>query len=692
MAHQTIKLKPGIETNETPALNEVGISTSNLIRFTYNKDGLGLVQKYGGWSRYFPQQLPTPARALAAWEDLNAQTHLAVGCQNNISGQATLGVVTSGVLANVTPRYASDSIAPAVSTTAGSAIVTLTDNTTEGITNYDTVYILTHISIGGLILFGMYLCITDSLTQYQITSTDQFGNALPALSSSTSPTVASFATSSGSNFITVTLANHGFTVGQTYPVLVATTVGGVTLYGNYIITAVANANTFTIEAQQNAASTATASINGGNLALTYYFGVGAVPQGTGYGQGGYGQGGYGSGAAVIPATGTPMPATDWTLDNFGEVLIACPINGSLYQPVFQYDPTSGQPTATVIPQSPPVNDGIFIAMPQRQIVAWGSTVTGIQDPLLIRWCDVSNYNVWIGSATNQAGQYRLSRGSKIVGGMQGPRSGLIWTDVDLWSMTYIGGELVYSFFEIGTNCGLIGRKAMGALGGVVYWMGASQFYVLSGDGVEILPCDVWDVVFQQVDTSNANLIRCAVNTRFGEVAWFFPTLTSGGEVAFYVKYNTLMKCWDYGALARSAWIDQSVLGPPIGTDPNLLYIYQHETSPDADGQPLRASFTTGWAAISEGDYKTFIDQLWPDAKWGPFAGQQSATLQITFLGCDYPGDTPQVYGPYSVTQSTEYVNPRLRNRLISMQVTSTDSGSFWRLGAMRYRGKPDGRY
>jgi hypothetical protein len=584
-------------------------------------------------------------------------------------------------------------VAVSVSTTFGSSTVTITDTTVTGVTAYDAVYIRAHISVGGIVLFGSYPTTGISTNTYTITATDVLGNPLPATSTVTNGgAVASFATAITTNVVTVTLNNHGYSVGSTYPVLVSTPVGGITLYGNYIVQSVTSANVFTIYGSSIATATATASINGGNAAFTYNFGVGAVVTGTGYGIAGYGIGGYGTGVNITAASGSPVTANDWVLDNWGQVLISCAVNGTQYQPLYQYDPTSGSPNATIIPQGPMVNEGMFVAMPQRQIIAYGSSFNGVQDPLLIRWCDVNNYSSWIAQVTNQAGSYRIPKGSKIVGGFQGPAQSLIWTDLDVWAMNYIGQPNIYGFNEIGSGCGLIAKKAVAALQGDVYWMGPSQFFKLGASGVQPLPCPIWDVVYQNLDSSNASKIRVAVNSRFNEVAWYYPTTSSGGEVSAYIKYNALINEWDYGTLARSAWIDQSVLGPPIGADPNLLYIYQHETSNDADGAAMTPSFQSGYFALSEGEDKTFVDQFWPDFKWGQYNQTQNASIKITFNVADYPGQTPAIFGPYTVTQASTYISTRFRGKLVSILVSGSDTGSFWRIGNMRYRYQVDGRF
>ena len=107
---------------------------------------------------------------------------------------------------------------------------------------------------------------------------------------------------------------------------------------------------------------------------------------------------------------------------------------------------------------------------------------------------------------------------------------------------------------------------------------------------------------------------------------------------------------------------------------------------------MEAGFTTGYAAISDGDQMMFIDQVWPDMKWGFVDEPKTAVVKITFYVTNYPGDPPIQYGPYEVTQGTQYLSVRMRGRLISMSVSSTDQNSFWRLGAIRYRFQHDGKY
>jgi hypothetical protein len=774
MPHASLKLIPGVDQNKTPALNEAAISESNLIRFVPDRQGLGLPQKLGGWTQFVDGSQSSIVRALHSWADIDGNSYLAIGEEDSLE------VAEAGLFSNqISPNYYIYNLPASFSTTNGSATV-LVDDVDSNISSYDGIYIVTPISVGGIVLSGYYPPIALDDDSYQITARNIIGILTPATSTvAAGGVVPSFTTVSGQTNITVTLPDHGYTAGATFAVLIPVLVGGVTLYGNYIVQGAQpiTTNTFTISAQNSATSSATEFMNNGDARIVYYVGQQNIPPPNGFGDGLFGNGGFGTGvtssggrqldiasistvgtlatvtinqelfvapgtditisgttnyngfydvisatsgatstfsfllggAAATETTGTvlintwgfppgvysqdyggavsPLEVTDWSLDNWGGILVAGIKKGGL----FYYDPISGSDRAQVVPNAPIISEGFFVSMPERQVVCYGTTFNGIQDPLLIRWSDIGNFTSWIATVSNQAGSFRIPKGSRIVGGMQGPQQGLIWTDTNLWSMQYINLPLVYSFNEIGSGCGLVGPKAMGTLGGVVYWMSQSQFYALSDGGVQTIPCSIWDVIFQDIDTEYWQNVRCAPNSRFGEISWFYPTIGSNGVPTKYVKYNTLLQQWDFGTLTRTAWIDQGVFGPPIGASDDG-FIYQHETSQDAAGSPMDSYVQTGYFALNEGDSMTFIDQVWPDMKWGYYGGDDDATVEITFYAADYPGQTPRVYGPYSVNRQTQYISPRIRARLISIKVSGSQIETFWRLGNIRYRLQPDGKY
>jgi hypothetical protein len=208
-----------------------------------------------------------------------------------------------------------------------------------------------------------------------------------------------------------------------------------------------------------------------------------------------------------------------------------------------------------------------------------------------------------------------------------------------------------------------------------------------------MPCSVWDFVFQNINPNYTQNVRAMPNTPFNECGWLFPSSASvSGECDSYVKMNITEPNapWDYGSLQRSAWIDQGALGMPIGAT-SAGNVYQHEMTNDAAGAALNASFTTGYFMIAEGEDYAFVDRIIPDMKWGDYPGSGAAKILLTFSVVNYPGDTPRTYGPYTVTQSTEFITVRFRGAQMAVTVQNLDVGSFWRLGRIRYRYAPSGR-
>jgi hypothetical protein len=280
-----------------------------------------------------------------------------------------------------------------------------------------------------------------------------------------------------------------------------------------------------------------------------------------------------------------------------------------------------------------------------------------------------------------------------VAGAAVSNQNLIWTDLDLWAMNFIGYPDTFGFNKIEAGAGACSSHAVLQLRGGVYWMGKSNFYQFAGSGVVVIPCPVWDFVFQRLNLNFVQNVRAMPNTPFNEAGWCFPSTASvSGENDSYVKFNISEpgQPWDYGMLARSAWIDLTVLGPPIGAVPSGV-IYSQESGSDAAGQPLVSSFQTGYFVLQEAEEYSYIDQVLPDFIFGESGASPSAQIQMTFLTVNYPGDTPVSYGPYTITQATEYISVRFRARQVAIQIQSSDLGSFWRLGRVRFRFAPSGR-
>lgn len=688
MAFDAIKLRPGVTVDWTPTLNEAGYSQSQLIRF---RDGLA--QKIGGYTKFYPFALSGVPRDLHAWQDLNGADHLGVGTTSSYA------MITGSSLQTITPQTLVSDFSPNFSTTINTPTVTVDDPNISNVTTFDSVFFNTPISVGGIILSGLYpIAEVTGTHTYTITA------ATNATSSVTSGgAVPVFTATINSSIISVALDAHGFAVGNEISFAISTSVHQVTVFGTYPATVITDANDFQIQGATQANANGAVSMNGGNAELVYYIALGPPAGGVGYGLGAYGAGGYGTGVVPSAQTGTPISASDWTSDNWGELVVMCPANGGLYY----FDPTGGFTNASLINSGPIFNSGMFVSTTEQIMIAYGSCLGQLQaigpsnikigvaqDPMLVQWSDSGDFFNWIPSNASFAGNYRIPIGSKIRCGLAGSgNQNLIWTDLDLWAMDFIGQPDVFGFNQIGAGAGAAGRHAVQKFRGAVYWMGVSNFYIYDGSGVRVLPCPVWDAVFQNFNTAFAENVRALPNTPFNEVGWAYPSLASAnGENDSYVKMNVTEagQPWDYGALARSSWIDQSVLGSPIATTPSGV-VYQQESGNDADGQPLLASFTTGYAVIGDGEDMVQVDQVIPDFKWGTYAANPNAQIQITFNVVDFPGQTPRQFGPYTVTQATKYLWVRFRGRQVSVTISSADLGSFWRLGLIRYRWRATGK-
>lgn len=671
MPFKTLILQPGVNTIATQTLNKMQLAVSNLVRF-YG----GMVEKLGGWLKLTAVTFGGVCRGLHGWSDLEANGYIAVGTTTHlyiltVSTGALVAFVGGTPLTPFTPVTTNPS--PNFSTTAGSASIVIVDSgytPTVG----QPINLVTQISIDdNILLSGNYIVnAIGAGNSYSITAATIAGSTI-----SNGGTLPFFGTTSGSNAVSVVLPNASYPNGGQFVVGASTTIGGITLLGSYTVVGTSGDTFYIYPVGQVATSTASGFENSGNAQITYN----APPGFAGPGR-------------------LPDPTPQWSLDNFGQDLIACRSNG----PIQYWQPPSGT-LNFVSPNAPVYNTAVFV-MPQIQIiVALGASVGGQQQPLLVAWCDAGDFTDWIPSATNQAGSYQISTGTRLVGGLAVGLGALLWTDIDAWSMTYTGAEFVFGFNRIAANCGLIAQRAAGIGGTTVAWLSQQGFFAMAlGGGVAPLECPVWDFFINNVDTTNLGEIHCAENPQYHELAWHFPIaptspIYSASAPYAYVKWNYVENnAWDYGQSTqyqRTAWTGRSPLGNPVGADLAGL-LHQHEIGFDANGVAMVGGWQTGYFDLAEGEEYAFVDMIIPDFALDWVTTPPVLTLNV--LATNYPftlpTGAPQTIGPFTINAASGqpgFVPLRARARQLALSVSWADLGTFNRIGAIRFRVAPDGR-
>ena len=685
MPFRTIRLQPGVDLEATPTLNQVRLAATTLVRF-YN----GLVEKLGGWVALTKQTFIGTCRGLESWADIVGNGYIAVGTEQRLE------VLIGGSLYDITPLVATTNPPVSFSTIAGSDTVTITDADYEPNMG-DWINLQTPVSVGGIVLSGFYQDTgTGGVNQYTV----QAANAATATATVTNGgSVPVYTTTVSSASVQVTLDANGYVVGDTYSALVPTAVGGVTVSGLYEIMTIIDANNFTIITTGIASSTASVAENGGNAQIGYLLPSGFAVDTflTGYGIGDYGAGDYG---LSDNSEQELVLLRQWSLSNWGQDLIASPSGGGIYY----WQPPTPSP-AIVVSDTAPIYSTAVFTMPQVQIiVSLGSETGGMHEPLLIRWCDQGDFTDWTATATNQAGSFFLPSGSLLVGGLPIGLGALVWTDQDLWSMTYLGFPLVFGFNLVSQGCGLLAQRVGGSVGNLVMWLSTHQFFRYDiGGGVRPVECPVWDFYWNNTDQTQLGQYHCAVNSNFNEMAWFFPIavsspLYSADTQLGYVKFNYVENAWDYGISSqyqRTAWIGHTPAGSPVGADTAGL-LQSHEVGNDANGEPMIGGWQTGYFQLTEGEDYPFIDLILPD-----FALQSTAAapvITMNLLTTTYPfslfGASPRTIGPFTVTSGpggAGFIPCRARDRQVALSASWSDLGTSNRIGAIRVRYAPDGR-
>jgi|TARA_R110000824_G_scaffold745_1_gene4687 hypothetical protein len=523
----------------------------------------------------------------------------------------------------------------------------------------------------------------------------------------TTTNATTFAATNGSAIITVTDSGNGVSVGDFVTFSGAATLGGnvtaAILNAEHEVVSVPTGNTYTITVSVSA--NASDSGNGGGSVTSVYqinVGLNTGVTGTGWGIGTWGRGTWGSGSS---SAGAEAQLGLWTQDNFGEDLLINQRQGNIYY----WDASAGVSSRAVVLSglsganlAPTVAKQIMVSDRDRHVIAFGcddESSIGTQDPLLIRFADQESLTDWQTRTDNTAGSLKLGTGSEIVCAKEAREEILVWTDVSLHSMRFLGPPFTFGISQISGLITIMSPNAAIAVEDFSAWMGRDDFYVYKG-GVSTLPCTVKQYVFSDMNQDQTQKICCGVNSAFSEIWWFYPS-SSSTENDRYVVWNYTNNLWYYGNLPRTAWLDRGIKSNPIGASDDK-YLYSHELGLD-DGSTVPASAISSFIEssqvdIGQGDQFSFVSRVIPDISFTTStASSPSANLILksrNFPGADYEqtdtsGVTQTASSPIELY--TEKADVRLRGRSMTLRVESSSTGVQWKLGTPRMNVRPDGR-
>jgi hypothetical protein len=489
------------------------------------------------------------------------------------------------------------------------------------------------------------------------------------------------------------------------------------------VTGITSTTVFTIT--QSTAATGTVA-TGGSIDVNPYENVGPAEQSYGYGWGTdtWGAGGWGEASSAQDVILEPGL---WSLDNFGQVLIATIANGKTFTwnagaatplTVRASTSTSGFETTS----NPTATRLTLVSPTTRHLCHFGTETTigdtTTQDDMFIRFSDQENINLYTQTAVNTAGSFRLQDGTRIVGALKAKETILVWTDNALYTMKYVGAPFTFGFEQVGTNCGLIGKNAAIEIDGVAYWMSSNGFFLFDGT-VKSMACSVEDYVFNQIDTTKGQQVAAGIDNLHTEVIWYY-TSTSSNFNDQYVVYNygeTAMNggnsVWYIGTEARTSWIDAVIYPNPFatkydstatGTFPVIVgedglgqttYFEQHvgtdQVNPDGSTTAVTSYIKSFDFDLkldgTDGEIFLAMRRFIPDFK------NLQGDVQVTLAVKRYPSqsDTVTSLSPFTITTSTTKVDTRARGRYCNIKIENDSISEDWRFGTLNLDLQPDGR-
>lgn len=361
-------------------------------------------------------------------------------------------------------------------------------------------------------------------------------------------------------------------------------------------------------------------------------------------------------------------ADSWSIDNYGEDLVAClTSDGKIYY----YDDSAG--SIAQLANSPTGCVGTLVT-PENFVVALGSD----GNPRQLAWADPSDPTIWTADTTNQAGSQVLQTPGDILAGRAARAETLVWTTADLWVLRYIGGNFIYRFEKVGQG-GAISRNSMTIVDNRAFWMGEENFYLYDGY-INTIPCSVSDYVFNDLNRAQKSKISATVRADFHEVWWFYPS-SGATENDRYVVYNWNMNIWYTGNLPRTCGADRVFLEYPMAAGPNgEIYFHEAGTSyTDEDATSYTPSAESGPYEIADGDRTMMVRQVVPDE-------DTLGDVDIYVIHSFYPTASETTEGPLTAREPTDV---RVSARQVRLRLVQDQAN--WRFGTCRLDVVPGSR-
>jgi hypothetical protein len=535
--------------------------------------------------------------------------------------------------------------------------------------------------------------------------------------------------------VTVNLTSHGLSAGDYFKFKTVTLPGGgVTGYTTadfttnvFEVIATPTGNTFTITMPSNESGTGMSAQ--GSATLNSYITIGPVFQTPAYGWGTdtWSAGAWGEESSVTNVTLDPG---SWSLDNYGQLLVATVRNGATYT----WNPATAGALdirATVVANAPTASLMSLVSDRDRHLFLMGTETTigspSTQNKMFIRFSNQEDINVWNPTATNTAGTFLLDQGNEIITAVQGKDYVLVLTDQAAYQIQFVGPPFTFSIRQVGSNCGCLGQHAAVFAQGAVFWMGFGGGFFMYDGTVKQLPSLVEDFVFTTQGDAlginyNANQIAYGYhNSLYNEVGWYYAA-SGSQQINRNVVFNFLEQTWTTGSLARTSYNDAQTYALPyatqftINTVPSFPTIngatntygsskyWAHETGVnEVDANGVSTAITS---YIQSGDYDLDVQQgmagdgenIMRVSRFIPDFKNLSGNAKVTMFFRNYPNQAeqsdsngPLITGPFTCNSTTTFVSTRVRGRQVSLKIENDAVNQSWRYGTLRLDIQAGGR-
>lgn len=401
----------------------------------------------------------------------------------------------------------------------------------------------------------------------------------------------------------------------------------------------------------------------------YVPGSGITQEGTGY-----------SGSEHGTATSI---ASTWSFTSFGDLVIAT--NGTSAPQIWKlttnaFAALSSETGATGVPST------AEITMRIRGHILFFNTNAGDNT---VSFSDVENPGIYTSTSTNAAGSLVVrDMNGAIMAAVPFKDGALVLGKDQAFTVRYVGSPFYFTYKQVTTGIGAVSKASVIVVNNLAYGMGQRGIWQFDGLNYKYIDTPALQEFIQSTwEDSELSKVCATYDLENKTIYWFIPT-ANNAENSLGVVYNVENGSWsriDFGRTAAVPYMGAFKTPYMFAHSGSTASLRSHNTEVNDNGSALSATLTSKPLDFNDASMFKSISSLSLQMR------SLTGVVNVRLGTQNNLDDGVSFSSSTALDDGFEKINVRQTGRFITLEVSSTATGSNWAMTGFDMFGVPAGR-